>query len=135
MVYVATAAESECVMPRPLPLEIRNRIIRAWQSGESTWQEIADQYGVSLASVNRLIRRFRQTGSTAPNPHAGGRRRLIDDAGLALIGHLVDEEPRRTLEDLADRYQAVRGVRPSITTMHRAVHRVNTQRDRMRASA
>lgn len=122
-------------MPRPLPLEIRNRIIRAWQAGESTWQEIANQYGVSLASVNRLIRRYRQTGSTAPNPHAGGRRRLIDEAGLTLIRQLVEQEPRRTLEELVDRYHAVSGVRPSITTMHRAVHRVQGDDDELRASA
>ena len=122
-------------MPRPLPLEIRDRIIRAWQAGELTWQEIANQYGVSLASVNRLIRRFRQTGSTAPNPHAGGRRRLIDEAGLALVRQLVEQEPRRTLEELVDRYHAERGVRPSITTMHRAVHRMHSQRETLRASA
>lgn len=122
-------------MPRPLPLEIRDRIIRAWQAGELTWQEIADQYGVSLASVNRLIRRFRQTGSTAPNPHAGGRRRLIDDAGLALVRELIEQEPRRTLEELVERYHAVCGVRPSITTMHRAVHRMQSEGEDMRASA
>jgi transposase len=123
-------------MPRPLPHDVRNRIIRAWQAGELTWQEIADRYGVSLASVNRLIRRYRQTGSVAPNPHAGGRRRLITDDGMSLIQRMVEEEPRRTLEELVALYANQTGVRPSITTMHRAVRRVRRSRSRpQRASA
>lgn len=122
-------------MPRPLPSDVRQRIIRAWQVGELTWKEIADRYGVSLATVNRLIRRYRQTGSVAPDPHAGGRRRLISDDGMQLIRRLVDEEPRRTLEELVALYASQTGVRPSITTMHRAVRRVHRRRRQDLASA
>jgi transposase len=55
---------------RPLSDDLRQRIHEACQAGDST-SEVAERFGVSGASVRRLKRRFRETGSIAPLP--GGR--------------------------------------------------------------
>lgn len=111
-------------MPRPLSPEVRNRVIRAWQRGDLTWQQIADRNGVSLATVRRLVSRFRRTGSAAALPHSGGRQRMIGPTELILIQRLIDEAPTRTLEQLVELFAAHTGVTPSITTMHRATRRL-----------
>lgn len=115
-------------MPRPLSIDVRNRIIDSWQKTDLTWRQIAARHGVSLATVNRVIRRYRQTGSAAPRPHAGGRRRLIGKDGLEVLRRLVEEAPGRTLVELTELYAEKTGVRTSITTMHRAVHRISRRR-------
>src|SRR5947208_3321840 len=61
-------------MAGPLSNDLRERIIAAWQSRQyGSWEQIADTFRVGRATVDRLIRRFRMTGSVDPAPHGGGR--------------------------------------------------------------
>lgn len=61
---------------RTISDDLRLRIHEACQAGEST-AEVADRFTVSPAFVRRLQQRFRQTGSLAPKPHAGGPARKL----------------------------------------------------------
>lgn len=77
---------------RPFSADLRLRVYDARQEGEST-AEVAERFGVSTAFVRRLLQRFRQTGSLAPRPHAGGPARK-------LAAH--DDDLRRAATDRPD---------------------------------
>jgi transposase len=110
-------------------VDLRSRIIAAWQSTTySSWEEIAETYGVGRATVNRLIRRFRATGSVAPAPHAGGLEPLIPEEKLLEVFELVQEQPDRTVEELAALYSEQSGVTVSRATMGRALERLGLSR-------
>lgn len=115
-------------MADPLSVDLRSRIIAAWQSATySSWKEIAETYGVGRATVIRLIRRFRATGSVAPAAHAGGLEPLIPEERL-LEFELVQEQPDRTIEELAVLYSEQSGVTVSRATMGRALERLGLSR-------
>jgi transposase len=50
----------------PLSLDLRRRIIRAWQEEKPSVGELADRFVVETATIKRLTRRFRETGSVDP---------------------------------------------------------------------
>ena len=58
--------------------------------------EVAKQFGVGLASVNRWVNLFRKTGSVEPLPHAGGPVAKVDELGLNLLCILLSEQPDAT---------------------------------------
>ncbi len=68
-------------MPEPLSLDLRERIVAAYERGDMTRDQVAALFQVGRASVNRLVRRFRETGSVEPSPHGGGKRRKLTTRG------------------------------------------------------
>lgn len=76
--------------------DLRLRIYEARQAGESTG-DVAERFAVSTAFVRRLMQRFRQTGSLAPKPHAGGPARKLAAHEQALrqaVGDHPDATPQ-----------------------------------------
>ena len=113
-----------------LSMEIRERIVAAQKDGLGTYKHIADVLGCGVASVSRVLRRERETGSPEPLPHNGGPPPKIDGKGLRLIKEWLDKQPDITLEELTRRYNSylsTENVSPA--TMGRAVRdRLNLTR-------
>ena len=85
-------------MAAPLSQDLRIRIRRAVEAGSSR-RQAAQRFQVSPSAVIKLMRRVRQTGSTAP-AKIGGHRRPILEAHAALIRALVKDQPRITLAEI-----------------------------------
>jgi transposase len=122
-------------MGSPLSLDLRQRIITAWQQCEGTWKELAERFGVGEATVDRLVARFRRSGSVAPDPHSGGQSHLIPDEALPTVQLLLDAKPDITIEELAEVYRRESGKRVSRPTMSRAVARLGYSRKKRPQSA
>jgi transposase len=71
------------------PVELRVRVVAAYESGAGSYPEVAAQFDVGEASVKRWVRLRRRAGDVAPSPKAGGRTSIITlgdiEAGLAII--------------------------------------------------
>jgi transposase len=80
-------------------LDLRQKILRAYDQRLGSPRAIAALFGVSQSFIEKLLRRHRSTGSIAPRPHAGGRRALCDETALAAIRRLVHEPPDATLAE------------------------------------
>lgn len=119
-------------MAAPISVDLRERVIRAWQRKEGTWEELAERFEVGLASVNRWIGRFRQTGTVEPDPHAGGHQHLIPEEHLPLLRELVKERPDQTLPDLVEAYARRTKVYVSDATMGRGLRRAGISRKKSR---
>ena len=52
---------------RPFPLDIRQRIVDALQNGQ-TRREVAARFGVSLATVDRFAKQWREQNIFHPAP-------------------------------------------------------------------
>jgi len=111
-------------MPRPLPLELRQRVVDAYNNGEGTYAEIGARFGVGVASVNRWVNRFSRTGSLEPSPAGGARRaRIITEEGAAHLLRLLEDDPTWTTQELADDYKDIFGVEVSRHTIGRELAR------------
>lgn len=108
-------------MPAPLSGDLRVRIIAAWQTGEHTWAELAERFGVGVATVNRLVGRFRATGSVAPTRQRYGAAPKLDATAVLVVESLLRERPDSTLAELVQALREETGLHVSEATMGRTV--------------
>jgi transposase len=95
-------------------LDLRQKILRAWERRFGSQRTIADVFGVSLAFVEKVLRQHRTTGTIAPKPHAGGQKPRLDATAHAMIQRLVSDHPDATLQELCTGVAAATGVRVSV---------------------
>jgi len=100
-------------------LDLRQRIVAAVDRAEGTLAEIADLFLVSVSCIVRLLQRRRDSGTLAPQPHAGGPRRRLNGDDTARLLELLHAQPDATLTELRDRL----GVPCSIMTIARTLQR------------
>ena len=88
--------------------DIRRRIIEVIQENEESQAEIAERFSVSGSFVEKLWKRFRETGSYEAKPHAGGRERLLA-AYEGFIRAEVKAQSDVTLDELAKKVAEASG--------------------------
>jgi transposase len=85
-------------MPAPLSRDLRERIVRAVAGGSSI-RQAALRFEVSPSAAVKLMRRFRQSGSSAP-ARFGGHRRPILALHEALVRALLDTKADISLVEI-----------------------------------
>ncbi len=111
-------------MPAPLSIDLRQRIITAYQAKEGSQRQLAERSKVSLSFVRDLTRRYRETGKVEPKPHGGGAVAKLGAAQLPIVQALVEAQPDALLEELCERLATKTGIDVSVSTMQRAVCRL-----------
>jgi transposase len=94
----------------------------AVQAGGQTLSQIAATFGISDPTLDLWCRRWRETGSVAAKPWAGGPQRKLAASGEA-IRAAVKRQPDLTLQELCDHIAEANGVvaNPSMMARELAV--------------
>ena len=111
-------------MPAPLSVDLRQRIIAAYEAKEGSQRQLAERFKVSLSFIRDLRRQQRETGSVEPKRHGGGAVAKIGTEHLPIVASLVMAQPDALLEELCERFGEQSGVKVSVSTMQRAVCRL-----------
>jgi transposase len=74
-------------------LELRRRIVDAYQNREGSIRALAARFGVSRSTVQRFLGRWREAGTVAPKPHGGGHPRTLDARGGRMLAELLRDQP------------------------------------------
>lgn len=107
-------------------IDLRERVIRSWENGRSqSW--IAREFGISLGSVKRYIKRYQTTGDVKPT-RPQRQRPKISDEQLGELQRQVDARPDATIVQYIEEWEASHGVRVGHATMVRALQRANRPR-------
>lgn len=85
---------------RPYSNDLRRRIVRAYESGEYTQDEVAELFGVCTATLRNFLRRKSETGSPDALPHAGGRASTFNEDERKQLSALVKDHDDATLAEL-----------------------------------
>jgi transposase len=78
---------------RAYSTDLREKIVLAYEGGESTFDEIADTFGVARCTVGRLLKLARSGSGLAPLAHGGGYPAAPDDRRLTLLRAQVERRP------------------------------------------
>ena len=76
-----------------LSLDLRTRILATYDAGQSTREDVARRFRVSLGMVKKLLQQRRHTGDIAPRHHRSGRKPLIVAAHRRQLRALVRASP------------------------------------------
>jgi transposase len=99
--------------------DLRRKLIEAWESNRDTQRDLADQFGVSLGWVEKVLRRWHDTGHSEAPAFRPGPLPLLSSTRLET---LVLQHPDATLAELGDRLQV------SGATVCRALQRLDLPR-------
>jgi len=85
---------------RTLSLDLRERILSAYDNKEGTREEIAARFRVSLGMVKKLLQQRRRTGNIAPRHHLAGRKPVILPVHRSHFRALLQKKNDLTLKEL-----------------------------------
>jgi transposase len=102
--------------------ELRAAIIAAVQAGEKR-SVVATRFGVTTATISRLLQRLEKTASIDPSPQSGRPPSLTPRAKRAII-HAVRQDEGVSRKDLVDDLS----LGASATTVRRALNEVNLRK-------
>jgi transposase len=85
---------------RAYSLDLRQKIVEAYDRRMGSQRQIAETFGVSQSFVEKLLRRRRTRGVIGRLPRGGGRRCILDQQGQQQLHELVSQQPDATLEEL-----------------------------------
>lgn len=85
---------------RTLSLDLRERILAAYDRKDGDRQQIALRFGVSLGMVKKLLQQRRRTGDIAPRHRFSGRKAVILPAHRQEMRALLRRKPDMTLREV-----------------------------------
>ena len=83
-------------------MDLRTRILAAYDAGEGTRQKIAERFRVSLGMVKKLLQQRRNTGDIGNRHNRAGRKPKITAEHRRRLEDLVRQSPDLTLEELRE---------------------------------
>ena len=98
--------------------DLRDRVIAAVEAGQHSQHEIAATFEISSSTLDKWLKRWRDTGSVAALPFAGGRQRVLKTCE-ALLRTEVKQQPDVTLAELCEHVAAQTEVTASRSMMSR----------------
>ena len=83
-------------------MDLRERILAAYDEDKGTREDVARRFRVSLGMVKKLLQQRRHTGDIGPRHHRAGRKPLILASHQQQMHALLEEKPDLTLGQLRD---------------------------------
>ena len=109
-------------MGEPHPIELRERVVKAYESGEGAYHVVAAMFSLGEATVKRWVWRYRERGSVVPTPKGGGTPSTISASEIESI---LDRLGDATANELTAEFNRGRRgqYRVHVSSMKRALHR------------
>lgn len=103
-------------------VDLRRRAVEAYRSGLTKgYEATAVMFGIGRASLDRWLRRYRDTGDVLPKPRGGNNPRAVDDHWL--LAH-AQAHPDARLPDRIAAWAAHSGRTVSHGAMWNAMQRI-----------
>lgn len=102
-------------------LDLRHRVVQAYEQGEGSIAEIASLFGVCPAFVKKMLRQWRESGDLAPRAHGGGKPKSLTDAQRQLLRRKVREQNDISLAELQSLLAEQESVQVHVSTISRAL--------------
>lgn len=104
-------------------LDLRQKVIDAYNRKEGSQRQLARRFSVSLSFIQELLKRYRDDGTVAPRAHGGGATAKLNKEQVALVERLIKDDNDAILVELCERLEQQSGVRVSRATMGRLTQR------------
>ena len=92
-------------MPAPYSLDLRKKAVSAYENGEGTQKEIAEQFDIGYRTLKAWIFLKKTTDDIKPRKHIHrGPLPVIDEKGLLFIKKLVENKPDILISEIQELY-------------------------------
>lgn len=115
-------------------VDLRERVVAAYEKGNNTITEIAAKFSVGETFVKKMLRQKRQTGSLMRLAHRAGAKKVLQAAHRQWLAKQIKEQPDATLVELQTSLLERRGVSVSPATVSRELTQLRLPRKKNRSS-
>lgn len=113
---------------RPTSLDLRKRVVAARLEDGQSLGQIAERFKIPKATVQNIVRRYRNAGTIEPKPQNAGRKPAFSPRALRRLEADVLKHPDATLWELRERS----GLEVSEVTVHNALKKLGFTRKKNR---
>lgn len=110
-------------MSEALSMDLRKRIVAAYDAGSVSCRAVARRFGVSHGVVGKLVCQYREQGTLKPQTDRCGRKRAVSGEIETALEEHIREHPDATLQE---RREAL-GLTCSLKTVWESVRRLNAR--------
>ncbi len=121
--YLRIKKDVDCKMAAAYSIDLRQRILSAWQSKEGSQRELAKRFKVSLAFIRDFLKRYRETGEIAARKQGGDQRSKIKGKDQELLHEIVSKQNDIYLREIQSELKEKRGIEVSISSLCRTLKR------------
>lgn len=111
-------------MARPYSNDLRRKFFQAYDEGEATLEELAEQFRVSVGWAKKISARRTRTGETDAPEWRHGPVSRVTEAIAEWMREQVRKQPDVTLRELGERLAESQGMRLSTTRIWWALRRL-----------
>jgi transposase len=114
-------------MTRAVSKEVREKIIRSYELGVGTIDEIAHIFELHPRTIAKYLQIHRDGKDLSPKPHTG-RPPVITNDELGIIKSIVMSNKDGTLQNYADAFKEKTGIEVTYVTIYFACKKLNIRR-------
>ena len=89
-------------MPRPYSKDLRIRVVNRVKESKETHQQVADNFGIGVATLRRWIQLHKETGSVAHKVPTVTRPRKVD---YKKVQKFIEKNPDKTLKEIGTEFK------------------------------
>lgn len=109
-------------------LDLRQKIVDAYLSGQGSMQRLADRFNVARSFVQKLIHRYQHEGTLEAKPRGGKVPPKLAPEYWPVVKELVEADQDATLEELCEQLEQRTGVRISGSVLCRLLQKLKLTR-------
>ena len=109
-------------------VDLRQKILSAWQNKEGTQRDLAKRFKVSLSFIRDFLRRYRETNEITARPQGGDRRSKLKREEQELLKTMVNEQSDIYLRELQAAIKERKAIEVSLSSLSRTLKRLKLKR-------
>jgi transposase len=113
-------------------LDLRERVVRAYERGDSTIAAIAKQFAVGQTFLKKMLRQKRESGSLERLPQRAGAKKVLTAPHRRWLVRHIKDQPDATLAEVQERLAKEQQVAVSPATICRALQALRLPRKKSR---
>ncbi len=115
-------------------LDLRERVVAAYEKGKNTIAEVAAQFTVGETFLKKMLRQKRQTGSLERLPQRAGAKKVLNRTHRLWLAKQIKEQPDATLVELQTSLLEKKKKSVSPATISRELQELRLGRKKNRSS-
>ncbi len=95
---------------------MRKKIIEVTQQENISIKKLAERFKVAKSFVQKILKRFEETGDISPIAQAGSLPTKLNSEQLVTLVKIIEENNDATLKELTELLESKTGIKVSIST-------------------
>ncbi|WP_414544343.1 helix-turn-helix domain-containing protein [Nostoc sp. CCY0012] len=119
---------------KPYSVDLREKVVNAYHSGNISVRKLAVNFGVGKAFVQKMLKQYQEQGHVNPGKQGTRKKAVLAESTTQLVA-LVEKYPDATLSEYCEYWLLTQGQLVSTSMMCRELQKLNLTRKKKRLGA